>query len=378
MKILSLAQVDMSTTEAGVVHVTDLAKAMINIGHEVDVTVLSEGVPVVDRPWLKILKMPSWASFWLLKGIIYNLYSLFLVLSSYKKYELLYVRYSPNLAFASWFASFFIPVWVEINGISEAEEEHIGRRLHHAGRIYAGRFMEKLSYTTASRCIAVTPGISDHLIKYFKIPLERIRVVPNGVDIESYRPLDKVESRKELNLENDCFYFGFIGNFIAWQGIDLLLKALPKVISKHPNVRAVLIGDGERFKEYVELSKELGIEDKVVFPGYIHTEIAPKWISSFDVGVALKRPVQSGWSPLKLYSYMACGVPVLATDTTGFTFVEEQGLGLITPDGDIDAISNALERFVVEKEMTIQFGKKARKIVEENYSWEESARKTFS
>lgn len=375
MKILSIAQVDMSTTEAGVVHVLDLASAMRDIGEDLDVVVLSEGRPVVEKEWLKVYTMPGWTGFWLIKGVVYNFVALWVMISSSRSYDAFYVRYSPNLALALWLFMSTKYIWLEINGISTDEEKHVLRHPGHFGRIYAGRFMERLAYNSADVCICVTPKIGDYVRDRFGVSGERIRIVPNGVDTDHYRPMDKSTCRKELGLEVDPIYVGFIGNFLAWQGIDTILSVLPSLMEKHPELKAVMVGHGERFDEYVALAKNLGIVDKVIFTGYVHKDKAPLWINSFDIGVVLKKPIISGYSPLKLYSYMACGVPVLATDTDGFEPVRDYNAGILVQYGDNNSLHHALARLILDKNLRLLYGENGRRCAEALFSWRAVAKK---
>lgn len=376
MKILSLAQVDMSRTEAGVVHVMDLAKAMKDNNVDMDVIVISEGYSVLMKEWLKVYKIPDWMNFWMLKGVVCNLFALWILLKAYREhYDVIYVRYSPNIALALLMAKGKASLWLEVNGISRDEEEHLKRRFWHFGRIYVGRLLEWIAYKTADKCICVTPKIAEHLCENFHVPTEVVRVVPNGVDIETYKPMNKSYCRQKLGLEDGTVYLGFIGNFLAWQGIDTLLKELPPILEKWANVRALMIGDGERFEEYVKMAKDLGIADKVVLPGRVHKDIAPLWINSFDIGVVLKKPIISGYSPLKLYSYMACGICVLATDTTGFEPVQNYNAGILVPYGDSESLRKAIEMLVANEGLRIVCGANGRKCAEELFSWKATAKR---
>lgn len=379
MNILSIAQVDMSATEAGVVHVLDIARAMRGLGEEVSVAAISEGPPIVKEDWLRVYTIPRWANFWLLKGIICNLIALWIIINAIRGgCEAIYARHSFNFTIALRIVSVVkkrIPVWLEINGIARDEEEHIKRPFWHFGRIYAARLLERIAYKSASKYICVTPKIADYVCERYGMPRKFARVVPNGVDTAAYRPMDKGLCRKTLGLEPDAVYVGFIGNFLAWQGIDTFLEALPHVMKKFPRVRALVVGHGQYFEEYTELAKKLGIADKVRFPGYVHKDVAPLWINSFDIGLVLKKPITSGYSPLKLYSYMACGVAVVATDTEGFEPVLKYNAGILVPHADMQALVRAIEKLIADEGLIKECGKNGRVCAEENFSWEAAAKK---
>ncbi|MDG6221527.1 MAG: glycosyltransferase, partial [Candidatus Thermoplasmatota archaeon] len=79
-------------------------------------------------------------------------------------------------------------------------------------------------------------------------------------------------------------------------------------------------------------------------------------------------------SPLKLFEYMACEKPVLASKVKGFEFLEAEGCGLLASPEDPEAVAKAILKMLSDKEKLVEMGKRGRKLVVERYTWEASAR----
>lgn len=375
MKILSIAELDMSKTDACVVHVTDLAQAMRDNGHKVDIVVISTKSSVVRMEGLKVYVLPKWTHFWIFKGILCNLWSWLIIFNRLRhmKYDVLYVRYSPHIALVSRLMSKRLPVWLEINGIFSSEDDFLRKRFWHIGRAGIGIWIEGFTYKHADRLVCVTPLIADYIVHRFNVLPEKIRVVPNGVDIETYSPMDKKACRRALGLDEDILYIGFIGNFAGWQGIDNIIEIMPSILKDYQNCYVMLVGDGEYLSEYKKMAEQLGIADKIVFPGRVHKDQAALWINSFDIGVVLKRPIASGYSPLKLYSYMACGIPVIATDTDGFEIVKQYAAGILVPSDNRQELRRALISLLSDAGLRIAYGLNGRRCAEDQFSWKKIA-----
>ena len=101
----------------------------------------------------------------------------------------------------------------------------------------------------------------------------------------------------------------------------------------------------------------------------------PQYINASAVCVVLKVEAKSGYSPLKLYEYMACGKPVVATRVSGFDILEECRAGLLVNTGDYQEFANAVTMLLKNGELRRELGKNGRQYVVENQSWESVARK---
>jgi glycosyltransferase involved in cell wall biosynthesis len=198
-------------------------------------------------------------------------------------------------------------------------------------------------------------------------------VVSNGANTSLFKPLDQRACRKELSLDPEICYICFVGNLAPWQGIEYLVKAAPSIISRFPECRFLIVGDGVMKNELLKLSRELGVEDKFIFTGVVPYDRVPIYINASDVCAApfiFARNAKIGLSPLKLYEYMACGKPVVASNISGVSDALEDSKGGIPvlPENP-DALSEAVLKLLENPDLRIKLGLKGLSYVTENYSW---------
>lgn len=378
MKILSLAQIDMSQTDARVVHLFGIAKAFRQIGASVDVIVISSSPSNIVEKGLSVYVLPKCLTWWLIEGIICNIFAWFIILLKGHLYDRIYIRHHSNLALAARFFPWRIPLWLEINSLFSDEELFHPRFWGTPLRLWVGTFLERLAFKKASHLFCVTQELKDKIIKLYAVNHKKITVLSNGVDIEAYRPMNKIECRRQLGLEETALYIGFIGNFIGWSGIDTFLNAIPHIIKRYEKLKFIIVGAGEYFTKYVELSTNLGLKNNVIFPGQVHKDMAPVWINTFDIGISLTKPKGHGLSPIKNYCYMACGIPILGSDLPGFESIKQYNTGLLVPYNNLEIIQSALERLINDEKLRQEMGKNGRRCAEKLFSWQIIAKKIIT
>jgi len=380
MKILSLAQIDLSKSDGCVVRFVGLNKGFRHIGIDDDVVVISPNLPAIKDNNMTVYKLPHWLTPWFSEGIICNIVAWFIILTKCmrEKYDMIYIKYHSNLALALRFAPVRIPIWMEVHSLFSNEESfHKKSRWAWLKRLL-GKIAEKLALHRAKRIICIAPQLAQQINQRYAVSIKKMVVIPNGMDIEEYRPMDKALCRRQLKLPDDNVYIGFIGRFIGWAGIDTLISVLPAITKKYNNVYAIIVGDGEELDNYIAFAKKLGINGRVIFPGWVNTKLAPLWINAFDIGVALTHPKSQGFSSVKLLSYMACGIAVLATDIAEFEIVRQYHSGILVPDNDLSEVQLALEKLIDDKKLRIELGKNGRQCVEKLFSWQIIAKKIIS
>lgn len=204
----------------------------------------------------------------------------------------------------------------------------------------------------------------------------RVHVVPNGVDTERFKPdAPDPEVRRRWNL-GDGPVLGFVGGLRPWHGVDALPALLDGLSERYPKARLVIAGDGPLRGELERDLRERGLERNAVFTGWLpHEEVAPL-IRQFDVALApYPRPEHDFYfSPLKLFEYMACGVPVVATSLGQIPEVVRDGeTGLLCPPGEPDALVRACDRLLSDPGLRSRIGKAAAREVHDRYTWDRNA-----
>jgi glycosyltransferase involved in cell wall biosynthesis len=191
--------------------------------------------------------------------------------------------------------------------------------------------------------------------------------VGNGVRTDIFKPMEI--DYKLVNLDKKHRYISFVGSFDwVWQGVEFLIEASPTISKQFPDVRYLIIGDGFMRKPWEELINNLDMADKFIFTGRVPFEDVPKYINLSTICIALKRPVKHGYSTLKLYEYMACGKPVVATRTGGFEILEENKAGIVVDPNDKHEVANAIINLLSDPVLCKEMGFNAVKLIKENYS----------
>lgn len=225
----------------------------------------------------------------------------------------------------------------------------------------------------SDKIIAVTPGIKANLESVYRIPGDKITVVPNGANTSLFRPLEQEICRKDLGFDPEIPYVCFVGNLAPWQGVEHLVKAAPLILSRFPECRFLIVGDGVMKHELLNLSRELGIENRFIFTGVVPYDRVPVYINASDICAApfiLARNAKIGLSPLKLYEYMACGKPVVASAIAGVAdALESSEGGISVPPEDPEALAEAVSELLQNQKLRAGMGSKGLSYVTENYSW---------
>jgi glycosyltransferase involved in cell wall biosynthesis len=328
-----------------------------------------------------------------------NYFRLYIKLISSETFDVLYTR-NPNFGFLSgiFCKSRFKKMVYELNGIPE-DESKLFRTKNEEGKLPGSGernafslskvfltinsrikiFILKKALKFSDRIIAVTPGIKSNLEKVYNIPGDKVFVVSNGANTSLFKPLDQKGCRKELNLGPKNLYVCFVGNLAPWQGLEYLIKAAPLVLSRFPECRFLIVGDGIMKNELLRLSRELGVEDRFIFTGVVAYDRVPVYINASDVCAApfiLARNAKIGLSPLKLYEYMACGRPVVASDISGVSdllIVSNGGLPVLPENPK--ALSEAILKLLENQDLRSKMGLKGLSYVTDNYSWYSVAKK---
>jgi phosphatidylinositol alpha-1,6-mannosyltransferase len=141
-------------------------------------------------------------------------------------------------------------------------------------------------------------------------------LVTNGVDTGLFTPRDGFSKRTELGIGPDDFVIGFCGSIERWYAIDEIIRSLPAIIAYHRNTKLLVVG-GSLFTQYlaelVQLVKDLGLQDHVIFTGTKPYEELPEYIACMDACTIPLSPPQ--WVdialPNKFFEYSACGKPIV-------------------------------------------------------------------
>jgi glycosyltransferase involved in cell wall biosynthesis len=195
----------------------------------------------------------------------------------------------------------------------------------------------------------------------------RWEVIPNGVDLERYRPRDRDEARWRLGL-GPAPLVVCVGRLSRQKGQDVLLQAWPQVSVAAPEAHLALVGTGP-----AESELRAGAPRGVTFAGA--TDDVTSWLAAADVVVLPSR--WEGMS-LSMLEAMAAGRPLVVSDVPGAREAVTAGAGAIVPVGDVSALSRAVLDRLRDAGLRRSEGEQARKVAEERFDLQRTLRATVA
>ena len=193
----------------------------------------------------------------------------------------------------------------------------------------------------------------------------------NGVDTDRFHPMNKQESRGKLDLPKNGFLILTVRRLVYKNGLDTLIDAALPVIRDNPDILFVIVGKGPDANLIKKHTKRLGINNNVIFTGFVSDEKLPLYYSSADLFVL---PSRSGEGfPLTVLESMASGLPVIATNTGGIPeAIRNTVNGILIPPKKPKALADAILKLFSSKETLRKMGSAARNTVKEIFTWEKS------
>jgi glycosyltransferase involved in cell wall biosynthesis len=163
-----------------------------------------------------------------------------------------------------------------------------------------------------------------------------------------------------------------VGRLVSNKGPEVLMKAMPKVLSRHPHARFVLVGDGPLRDRLQQMACDLGIHHGVQLLGIRHD--VPQIMRDAAIFV---RPSSLEGMPLSVLEAMATGLPVVATPVGGTPEVLRDDVhGYLVPVGDSQVLADALIKLLDDRFLAEEMGHRGRELVVSNYSWDAAVNQT--
>jgi len=242
-----------------------------------------------------------------------------------------------------------------------------GRR--DTGLLCQGGWQHILAYRLTNRwvnkIICVSEAVRRVVLEKEKVDSKKVAVIYNGVNLERSQShkVTRSQVKASLGIEADDLIVGMVANFSWIKGHEVLLKAALEIIKEVPNVKFVLIGDGELKESLKSQVSSLKLEDKILFLG--KRKDIPELLSIMDVSLNLS--YSEGMSNTILES-MAAGVPVVATAVDGnLETVIDGETGALIPVGDPVAAGLAIIKLLKDENLRRSLGAKAKRIAQEKF-----------
>lgn len=231
----------------------------------------------------------------------------------------------------------------------------------------------------ADRLVAATPVEKDQLIEFYGADPDRIAVIPPGVDLNRFHPIEPTLAKQTIGIPVEHRMVLFVGRIEPLKGIDTLMRAMALLVRRHPDwlrdtCVSIIGGDPspEGQRENAEMARlqrlreELGIGDLVTFLGAKDQDTLQYYYSAAEVVVVPSHYESFGMVALEA---MACGTPVIASDVGGLAYLVRDGAtGFRVPDRDPEALAAAILRLMEDPLLRQRMGYRAQ-CWAEGYAW---------
>ncbi len=377
------------------VYVKNLSRALRELGHHVEVVAgppdpcLDEDIPVHRLPCLDLynpealFRIPTlreltdpvnvweWLSVCTMgfpEPFTFGLRAYRFLRPRFGRYDV--VHDNQSLSYGLWAIMRHVPTVVTIHHPITVDRKLAvqsvrapWKKLKHM-RWYSFVGMQKRASLKFRRIITVSECAKRDISRDFDIPPARFRVVPNGINLDLFRPLPGVEREKDrLIVTNSAD--------MPLKGLHYLLRALAEVARKRP-VRLTVIGTPKKNGVVVKLVRELGLRPLITFTGRVSDE---ELVRQYARAAAAVVPSLYEGFGLPVGEAMACAVPVIST--TGGALPEVVGdAGILVPPGDSSALARAVEDLLGDPERAQELGQAGYRRVREYFSWRRAAEKT--
>ncbi|BBA32409.1 membrane-anchored group 1 glycosyltransferase [Methylocaldum marinum] len=276
------------------------------------------------------------------------------------------------LRVAQWYS---LPVVYECRAFWEDAAVDHGTSREGGLRYRATRALETYVFRRAGAVTTICEGLRREIIGRGISP-EKVTVIPNAVDLSRFQyDCSPDESlRQELGLEGKIV-LGFIGSFYAYEGLPLLLSALPRILETKPDVRVLLVGGGPQESIVKRTAEQLGVRQQVIFVGRVSHDKVQRYYDQVDIFVYPRYSMRLTElvTPLKPLEAMAQGRLVLASDVGGHReLIRDNETGWLFRSGDIDDLAQKVLSILDRPESWQPLRETARHFVENERQWKQS------
>jgi glycosyltransferase involved in cell wall biosynthesis len=208
------------------------------------------------------------------------------------------------------------------------------------------------------------------------LPASRIHVIPNGVDLEFFKPYDSHEARRRLKLPEDKSLVITIGAIEPRKGLHVLIRAANAILLDSPEAFFVIVGSARGpnpwYVSYLEkLLNKYNLKDHFRFTGFVPKNDLPLYMSAADLFTLAS---YAEGAPLVIPSAMACGCPVIATESGGAGYLPPH---LTVSNGDHNELARRISFYLLNSKERRSIGKEMRKKALDELSWTKIAKRTY-
>lgn len=265
-----------------------------------------------------------------------------------------------------------IPVVYECRGFWEDAAVDHGTCKEDGVRYKLTRALETYVFKHADAVTTICEGLRKDITAR-GIPNTKITVIPNAVDIDTFSVITSSDTAliDKLDLQGKTV-LGFIGSFYAYEGLLLLLDAMPDMIRINPDIRLLLVGGGPQNDLILEKIKVLNLLDYVITTGRVPHTVVQSYYSLVDIFIypRLAMRLTELVTPLKPLEAMAQGQLVVASDVGGHKELIQDGVtGRLFKAGDPKDLAHVVLDMLAKQDDWPFYKQKGRQYVEGERNW---------
>jgi glycosyltransferase involved in cell wall biosynthesis len=233
----------------------------------------------------------------------------------------------------------------------------------------------RLTRSTFAHTAAVTAPSRDLLERATRLGAKgTLEPIPYGADVSAFAPDPEAAQRvrDRFGLGPHHTVVAGVGRLIPVKGFDYLVEAHARASATHPELRLILVGDGDAREELTERARLLGVADTVTFAGTAARDEVPAYLAASDV-VVVPSVHYGGYVdglPNVALEAMAAGKPLVATRVGGLPDLVHPENGVLVDERDIDGLADAIVTLSRDRELRTRLGDRGRALIRDSMSWE--------
>lgn len=357
------------------VHIYEMVKAFQDLGHDVEMVALvnrntENEEKTQGSSWEWITKRtPAWV--YELMALLYNVVGYVRLAKKIRHFrpEMVYERYSLNTFCGVWASRVFhLPLVLEVNAPLAYEQNKLGKLAFKKLARCSERWI--CSHSTMT---LVVSQVMKEMLKSAGVPAEKMMVMPNGINAETFHPQVSGEEIRQRHGLKDTLVIGFVGWFRQWHGLEMLLEIMHEARLAERKVRLLLVGDGPALPHLQNYIENQHLSSAVTMTGPVARREIPHYIAAMDIAV---QPAATEYAcPMKIPEYMAMAKCIIAPDQPNIREILEHGVtaALFSPN-DKNALKATLLQLIDDATMRKKLGNKAyQRLLERGFLWQNNA-----
>lgn len=213
---------------------------------------------------------------------------------------------------------------------------------------------EKWLCNKTDEFIFITEGIKNYYTKKYNLANKKIFISPSGVDTNIFKKV-KTDIRQKYGIKDNEILIGSVGGIAKIRKLDEFLDIFKEIINKNKKIKLMFVGEGDSLQDLK--NKSLNFNKNVIFVGKVPHDEVPEYISAFDFGLCHLPNIfiyQNSF-PLKILEYLACGVPVLASELKAHEEISKQLNGIYIYKNKKDLLKILKNKHKISNEDIINF-----------------------